>query len=65
MFPMIPYGGYWRWSFTLGDLDFSKYTHVWILLNYTDMRQGIEKFAAIIQFQLHLDAYDERSPFLF
>ena len=49
----------------LRDLDFSKYTHVWILPNYTDMRQGIDKLAAIIQYQLHLDAYDEHALFLF
>jgi transposase len=49
----------------LRDLDFSKYTHVWIFPNYTDMRQGIDKLAAIIQYQLHLDAYDEHALFLF
>lgn len=49
----------------LRDLDFNKYTHVWILPNYTDMRQGIDKLAAIIQYQLHLDAYDEHALFLF
>lgn len=49
----------------LRDLDFSKYTHVWILPNYTDMRQGIEKLAGIIQYQLHLNAFDEHSVFLF
>lgn len=49
----------------LRDLDFQKYTHVWILPNYTDMRQGIDRLAAIIQFQLRLDAFDEHSIFLF
>lgn len=49
----------------LRDLDFSKYTRVWILPNYTDMRQGIDSLAAIVQCQLHLDAYDEHSIFLF
>lgn len=49
----------------LKDLDFSKYTHVWILPNYTDMRQGIDKLAAIVEYQLHLDVFDEHSLFLF
>lgn len=49
----------------LRGLDFSKYTHVWILPNYTDMRQGIDKLAAIVQYQLGLDAFDEHSLFLF
>ena len=49
----------------LRGLDFSKYTQVWILPNYTDMRQGIDKLAAIIRYQLGLDAFDEHSLFLF
>ena len=49
----------------LRDLNFEKYTNVWILPNYTDMRQGIERLAALIQYQLHLDAFDEHSIFLF
>lgn len=49
----------------LKDLDFSKYTNVWILPNYTDMRQGIEKLAALVQSQLHIDVYDEHAIFLF
>ena len=49
----------------LRSLDFGKYTHVWILPNYTDMRQGIDKLAAIVQYQLKLDAFDEHSVFLF
>lgn len=49
----------------LRDLDLNKYTRVWILPNYTDMRQGIDRLAAIIQYQLRLDAFDEHSIFLF
>lgn len=49
----------------LRTIDFSHYTNVWILPNYTDMRQGIEKLAAIVQCQLHLNPYDEHSIFLF
>ncbi len=29
------------------------------------MRQGIEKLAAIVQYQLHLDVFDEHAVFLF
>ena len=46
-------------------LDFDKYTNIWILPNYTDMRQGINKLAAIVQYQLKLDVYDRNSLFLF
>lgn len=49
----------------LRDLDFTRYTHVWILPNYTDMRQGIDQLAAIVQYQLNLNAFDEHSIFLF
>ncbi len=49
----------------LRTLDFSYYTNIWILPNYTDMRQGIEKLAAIVQYQLHLDVFDEHAIFLF
>lgn len=49
----------------LRTLDFSHYTNIWILPNYTDMRQGIDKLAAIVQFQLNLDVFDEHSIFLF
>ncbi len=49
----------------LRDLDFTRYTNVYILPRYTDMRQGIPGLSAIVRYQLHLDVFDERSLFLF
>lgn len=49
----------------LRDLDFTKYTNVYILPRYTDMRQGIPGLSAIVQYQLKLDVFDEGSLFLF
>ena len=49
----------------LRTLDFRKYTHVWILPNYTDMRQGIDSLAAIVHYQLKMDVFDEHAIFLF
>lgn len=49
----------------LRDLDLTKYTNVWILPRYTDMRQGIPGLSALVRFQLHLDVLDEHAIFLF
>ena len=49
----------------LRDLNFTKYTKVYILPRYTDMRQGIPGLSAIVQYQLKLDVFDEGSLFLF
>ena len=49
----------------LRDLDFTKYTNVYILPRYTDMRQGIPGLSAIVEYQLKLDVFDEGSLFLF
>lgn len=49
----------------LRNLDFSKYTKVYILPRYTDMRQGIPGLSAIVRYQLKLDVFDEGSIFLF
>ena len=49
----------------LRTLNFSHYKNIWILPNYTDMRQGIDKLAALVQCQLHLNPFDEHAVFLF
>lgn len=49
----------------LNDLDLQKYPHVYIACGVTDMRQGINSLAALVEYQFHLDPLKEGSLFLF
>lgn len=49
----------------LKDLDLKKYPHIFIATGYTDMRQGINGLAALVEYQFNLDPLMEGSMFLF
>jgi transposase len=49
----------------LRDLDTSKFKAVYIVTGYTDLRNGIDGLAGIIQHQYYLDPFDANTLFLF
>ena len=49
----------------LRDLDLTKYPHVYLAVGMTDMRQGINSLASIVQYQFRLNPLEEGSIFLF
>lgn len=49
----------------LKDLDTKKYTKIYIVTGYTDLRKGARGLVDIIQYKFGLDFYDESSIFLF
>ena len=48
----------------LRDLDTSKFKAVYIVTGYTDLRNGIDGLAGIIQHQYYLDPFDANTLFL-
>ena len=49
----------------LRDLETSKFKAVYIITGYTDLRNGIDGLAGIIQHQYYLDPFDANTLFLF
>ena len=49
----------------LRDLDTSKFKAVYIVTGYTDLRNGIDGLAGIIQHQYYLEPFDANTLFLF
>ena len=49
----------------LKDLDLQKYPRVFIACGYTDMRQGINSLAALVQYRFRQDPLGEGAVFLF
>lgn len=49
----------------LNDLDLQRYPHVFVAPGYTDMRQGINSLAALVQYRFQLDPLQEGAIFLF
>ncbi len=49
----------------LKDLDMAKYKHVFVAPGYTDMRQGINSLAALVEYQFRIDPLKEGSMFMF
>lgn len=45
--------------------DATGFSHIYVVTGRTDMRRGIDGLAAIIQTQLGLDPFQEKSIFLF
>ena len=49
----------------LKDLDMRKYPHIFIACGYTDMRQGINRLTALVEYRFQLDPLAEGTLFLF
>ena len=49
----------------LRDLDLEKYTKVFLVCGYTDLRLGMTGLLNLVQFKLGLNPYDKSSVFLF
>ena len=49
----------------LRDLDFTKYSKVYIVCGYTDLRLGQTGLLNLIQFRLGLNPFDKSAIFLF
>lgn len=49
----------------LKDLDLNKYTKIYIVCGYTDLRKGINGLMNIIQFRFDMDPYDQNAIYLF
>lgn len=49
----------------LRDLDMNKYTKVYLICGYTDLRLGSTGLLNIVQFKLGLNPYDKNAVFLF
>ena len=49
----------------LKDLDLKKYTKLYLVCGYTDLRMGINGLLNLIQFRLRMDPYDQQAIFLF
>ena len=49
----------------LKDLDLNKYTKIYLICGYTDLRMGANGLMNLLQFTYHLDPYDQNAIFLF
>ena len=49
----------------LKDLDLAKYTKVFLVCGYTDLRMGQTGLVNLVQFRLGLNPFDKNAVFLF
>lgn len=49
----------------LNDADASGFKKVYLAMEFTDLRRGIDGLATIVRFQFKLDPYDKNTLFLF
>ena len=49
----------------LKDLDLARYTKVFLICGYTDLRMGQTGLVNLVQFKLGLNPFDKSAVFLF